>query len=668
MRAEQPARIGILGHGFLHRTMLAALCRGEGMPGFYEILPCTLDEIPACTLLVAVSDTWDAELQRRINSHSLASQTPWLGLYTEFGSAIIGPCVLPGRSGCATCANLRRINAQENAAEFVQSRECLATRGGQISFADCWLTTFATQILASLVNQEIERFLINPESPRTHNALLCVDLNSLIIHRHVFLLEPHCPDCGSYTLLLTTDTAEQAIIHLQSQPKHGPYTYRVRSLIEEKDQLDEHYVDAETGLICALTKDASNLFANFVVHINLQNGQRKELGIGRAFDFEQSHVAAIAEAVERYGGMRPGGKRTIVRASFKQLGDEALDPHTLGLYTREQYSHPQFPYVEYTENLVFNWVWGYSFQHRRPILVPEQCVYYGLNYWSGEKPFLYEISNGCALGGCMEEAILHGVLEVAERDAFLMTWYAQLPAPRIDPNSAHDSLISLLIERIHRLTGYMVYTFNITLEQGIPCFWVMGVDEQKREDMPRAVCAAGSHLHPEKALINALQELAPIIGQQMSAFRQERGRVQEMLHNPFLVTRMQDHSLLYGLPEAFERLEFLYNTPHRQTFEEAFGSFCQAQPVGDLLDDLNDVIARYMRTGIDTIVVDQTTPEHRLSKLSCVKVLMPGMLPMTFGYHARRAFSFERLHRLLHQSGYASSTLIGINPHPHPFP
>jgi ribosomal protein S12 methylthiotransferase accessory factor len=38
----------------------------------------------------------------------------------------------------------------------------------------------------------------------------------------------------------------------------------------------------------------------------------------------------------------------------------------------------------------------------------------------------------------------------------------------------------------------------------------------------------------------------------------------------------------------------------------------------------------------NVIVVDQTTPEHRAGGCSCVKVIVPGMLPVTFGHESRR--------------------------------
>ena len=677
MEFFQSVQLGITGHGRIYQALLDMPQSGEapgkgehrsyrfrtsGEPG--EIL----GDCAGLDMIVAATDSWEPQVWQHINHVCLEAGVPWLGIHTESGEAILGPLVVPGRSGCSTCLALRRANAQEHIDDFLQRRAGLANHSHRLSSAQCWLTTAATTLLIALIQEDLERFLSDPEQARCYNAFLSLQLDALTLQRHAFLPEPECPDCYRFAGPRPHDTADLAILALQSRVKLGPDTYRVRSLKDEKRQLTERYVDAQSGLIRALTKDTGNLCANFVVKLTVQAGQRTEVGVGRSLDFEQSYVNALAEALERYGGLRSGDQRTAICSSFRELGEQALNPRVLGLPSQEQY--PGSSYVEYTDDLVFNWVWGYSFQAQRPILIPEQCVYYGVQSSPREQRFLYEISNGCALGGCLEEAILYGMLEIAERDAFLLTWYTQMPAPRIDPHSARDPLIDLLLERIYYTTGYTIHIFNITLEQNVPCFWVMAVDEQWRPGMPHAVCGAGSHLDPEKALVNALQEIGPILQQQIDLYPRERQRALPMLEDPSLVTGMSDHALLNSLPEAFERLEFLYHTPHQQTFEEAFPEYFNAQPGSDLLEDLNGLITRYARTGIDTLVVDQTKAEHRLGNFRCVKVLMPGMLPMTFGHQNRRLIGLHRLFTLPRAPGYRSGILeaADINPHPHPFP
>ena len=306
---------------------------------------------------------------------------------------------------------------------------------------------------------------------KTRHALLRLELDTLHCQRHRFLPEPQCPACG----YLPPDTAEAATITLQSRPKLGPYTYRVRQLSAIAKELFEEYTDGQTGLIHTMQRKTDASIATVTAWAGISDGERQRQmpSVGRTLSYEQSQLAAIAEALERHGGQRPKGKRTVVQASYRQLGEQALDPTTLGLHTAEQYAVPNYPYVPYHHDLKCRWVWGYSFERQRPILVPEQYAYYGQLYYSSKEDakssFVYEISNGCALGNCLEEAIFYGILEVAERDAFLMTWYAQLSLPRLDPLSATDPVVGLLVENLEYTTGYTIHVFNSTLDHGVPC-------------------------------------------------------------------------------------------------------------------------------------------------------------------------------------------------------
>ncbi|MBP2327942.1 thiazole/oxazole-forming peptide maturase SagD family component [Kibdelosporangium banguiense] len=126
------------------------------------------------------------------------------------------------------------------------------------------------------------------------------------------------------------------------------------------------------------------------------------------------------------------------------------------------------------------------------------------------------------------------------------------------------------------------------------------------------------------------------------------------------VTVMSDHALLYAHPDTFSRLDFLTGSAKTR-------AFAASAPSGnpDLRADLTKLINRYLETGLDVIVVDQTTLEHRAGGFTCVKVLIPGTVPMTFGHANRRTANLPRLHTVPPRLGSQPS---GINPHPHPFP
>ncbi len=135
---------------------------------------------------------------------------------------------------------------------------------------------------------------------------------------------------------------------------------------------------------------------------------------------------------------------------------------------------------------------------------------------------------------------------------------------------------------------------------------------------------------------------------------------------------MDDHAVLYANHEASSRLGFLTTAAHPGSFADirrrhgVAGAFRHI----DLTDDLMEVVRRLQRHGLDVVVVDQTTPEHRAGGFSCVKAIVPGMLPMTFGHDNRRIHGLPRLFEVPRLLGHRDRALQpqDVNPHSHPFP
>lgn len=613
-----------------------------------------LRDLPELRVEVTATDSWDTRSYAEVRTDCHSRGISWFPVRTELAQVVIGPLETPGTPGCVECADMRRGRARTEP----RGHESIMERHGSTlsTLPSIWLTSLAADLVGELVAEQVRR----PDTARIRNALLYIDLDTLSIHRHSFLPDPRCPVCGD----LPDDSPAQASIVLEPRKKPGPDVYRVGSMENQPDDLITTYVDAETGLIRGLTIGEGAGVVTASAPMGLR-GMAVERGFGRTRSYRISRTIAILEALERHGGMEPGGKRTVVEASYEEVAPQAIDPRTLGLHPAARYGEPGFRFQPFDTSRSYRWVWAYSFALQQPILVPESYAYYRTG--SGDA-FVYEISNGCALGSCIEEAILYGILEVAERDAFLMTWYASMPVTRIDLDSATDRTITLMGEAIRAETGYTATVFDTTLEQGIPCVWALAVQDVHNEQRPMAVCAAGSHLDPQRAVENALSELGPIIGDIDRRYPHVRERARQMTQDPALVASMPDHSIVYGHPAAFPRLDFLTGSTATRRISD------MAQPFGhshdDLSQDLRELIRRYLDSGLDVIVVDQTTPEHQAGGFNCVKVIIPGTLPMTFGHSHRRVDSLPRLRTIPHVLGHLDRPLSpeAINPHPHPFP
>lgn len=94
-------------------------------------------------------------------------------------------------------------------------------------------------------------------------------------------------------------------------------------------------------------------------------------------------------------------------------------------------------------------------------------------------------------------------------------------------------------------------------------------------------------------------------------FPAEAGDARRMVADPTLVTRMSDHSLLCSAREAFGRLAFLTTTTGVRSLAELHAYTRGAFGNADLREDLEEILRRYLDSGMDVVVVDQATPEHR---------------------------------------------------------
>lgn len=608
----------------------------------------------ATDLVLVLHDTWNPSVHQQAEKVLRPTGIPWLRGFVSFGEGVVGPLVRPDTLGCSQCAELRRLMAGRDRKEMWETQQRFVKQGGMPS--DAWASRTGLLQMAHLLEAEVQRVLEGNQS-QSEGHLFLINLKTLKSSRHFFLPDPLCPVCSQ----LPDDSPAAARISLQPSPKISPDSYRSRSIDDLNKVLVKDYLDHRTGFLNGKMYDLVPPFADVSVNLPLFAGD--EGAAGRTHSYAVSELTAILEGLERYCGLAPRGKRTVVHDSFHNLENQALNPIKVGVHAEEQYAQPGFPFKPFNPDRPINWVWGYSFLQERPILVPELLAYYSLGCGKG---FVYETSNGCALGGSLEEAIFYGILEVVERDSFLMTWYAQLALPRLDPSSAHDQELQLMVERMRAVAGYDLHLFNSTMEHGVPS--VLALAKNRKEKGLNLICAAGAHLDPVRAVKSAVHELAAMMLTLDEKLETNEAEYVRMLQDSSLVQKMDDHGMLYGLPQAEARLQFLLddNRPLR-TFEEEFKWKTEHT---DLTDDLKEILQVFRRLNLDVIVVDQTTPETIRNGLHCVKVLIPGMLPMTFGHHLTRLTGLERVLRVPMELGYAKQplTLEQLNPHPHPFP
>jgi len=206
--------------------------------------------------------------------------------------------------------------------------------------------------------------------------------------------------------------------------------------------------------------------------------------------------------------------------------------------------------------------------------------------------------------------------------------------------------------------GYDARFFDTRLAFPVPVVTAVAV---RRVPGLGALCfGAGAGLDPEEALAAGLSEIATDALHARRRAERDEAELRAMAADFSQVVGLHDHSRLYGLPEMARFASFLLDRPRTDLvpLKEAFGDV--PPRTGDLREDLAECVALVTAAGFDTIVVDQTAPEQRRLGLSTVGVIVPGLVPIDFGWTRQRAPRMPRLHALTGASV--------PNPAPHPFP
>jgi ribosomal protein S12 methylthiotransferase accessory factor len=519
-----------------------------------------------------------------------------------------------------------------------------------------WLTAFACET-AEILAQHLRR-TTHSSSPSGYG----IHLPSLATYQ--FELEPiaNCPQCGGSK----RDTSDDALIHLENRSRKDNYR---QAEVGETDIDVTKYLNPTCGMFGkAIMLNRDHIFQARAGGSFWDAGSRFRVSwTGQKDTFQSSLTVGLFEAFERHAGLAPRSKQLSVYDTYANLANEALDPRDLGLYDSSYYeSHPEL--VPFSEDLPLKWVWGYSLTERRSILVPYQLAYYGAGDRNTPR-IVHDNSNGCASGTCVEEAIFHALLELIERDAFVIHWHARISPPQIDVDTIADSDLYFLIQRLRR-ANLDIHLLDTRLDIPVPS--VTAVLLRRDRELGTLSLAAGCSFNPESAIASALGEVAShYVGFQERTSDAE-GRLSSALQDLSLIKVMDDHSLLYGLPEAAPLAEFLLSNKNLHSMEDLYTSWRERLPkTRDLRDDIGFCLNTLEQAGLkQVVVVDQSSPEGMRVGLRTVRVIVPGLMPLDFGFRRCRAASLARMYSVPAKLGVEKAPITARDLYyaPHPFP
>lgn len=479
-------------------------------------------------------------------------------------------------------------------------------------------------------------FLANLDKEAFINHVLIIYKKKLQFEWKKIRKTPFCPLCHTYV-------AEQKECEWKSTPSKGSYRVKDKKTITQTiASYYEELIDPDVGVGLHLFRDAeSDIIPMYAIESRINN--RLFFSYGRTVQLSDAKNSAILEMLERYSSMVPQFKQPIYQ-SYEQLqtGNYAVIPPEKYIL-RNSFDKQKKLY----------WSESKLYPSQETWLIPEQMMYFDNQLLRKEERFIYETSNGTAMGGSLEEALVYAVLEAIERDCFLVHWYLKKLPKLIDPVSIQDQNVIQLMKTIEQL-GYDIYLFDITLETKIPTVWILTRNKKENANL-YLYNAAGSHYDPEKAVFAALVEVGTSVTVYEEKLANEKENLSYLIDNPSKVTNMEDHVNYYAFKEnvaAFQYLLSRINQLDKITIEEMRPDFTFT-----FENILNTVIMHHPEiyyTDMWNKLIDEM-------ELSVVKVFVPSLQPMTFGKQNER-INEERLKSI------GNKTNITIRKEPHPFP
>jgi ribosomal protein S12 methylthiotransferase accessory factor len=574
---------------------------------------------------------------------------PWpdARVHLTGSSVLIGPWGSDGTGPCGRCLAIRwqrlRTKSERDALETGRDR----TGGGDWPVLPDWCVDAVAAVRAAVAGRP---------GPGPGAAYVTeVDLAALTVRTVTLLAEPLCP-CA--------EAVPAGVPALRSRPKPAPGTYRLRRAGDYPLSLDG-LANPVCGVLGAgtwldVTSPTTAPVAG-TVFMRGYAGLNDVTWSGQANSYAASRDLAFLEGLERYAGThcrRPGPPLV---ASYAELGDTALDPRTCGVYSDRTYAED--PAVSpFDPDRPIPWVRGCSLTDGRPVLVPARLVHYSAGVAADN--FVFECSNGCATGSCLEEAALFGLLELIERDAFLLGWYGGARLTEIDLDTVPAGAVRTMRQRAE-LLGYDVHAFDNRADLAAPVVTALAV--RRDGGVGTLAFAAASTVDPLAAVEGAICEILTYIPHLPRQVRERPAELAAMAADFSLVRRLPDHAALFGLPEMARHADRYLSPAAVRPFDELYRA---VPPTEDLLDDLRAVLDDLTAAGLEAVVVDQTTPEQDRLGLHTVCAIVPGLLPIDFGWSRQRALEMPRLRTAPFRAGWTRGPLTDADRHlvPHPFP
>ena len=376
---------------------------------------------------------------------------------------------------------------------------------------------------------------------------------------------------------------------------------------------------------------------------------------GLGLDRASAIGATLGEAAERYSLSFLPTDRVVRRSARELVG--AVDPAGFGLFCAADLERPGFPFVRFDADAVVPWIDGWELRTGELAWLPAELVALADPIEPGGSRIGYATSSGAACADTIDEAVVRGLFELLERDAFMLLWTGRLSLPLLDWGD-HGQLVEL-DRRYFAPSGLRYAAIDLSAFHGVPS--VLAVVRAPASEPAVLGVGAGTATTIERAWWKALSEAFAC---RAAACRLALlGRGADLADDGSGVSTFDDHIVFYADERRAARTAFVDASPERRDVREVM-------PLpGDAAEVAADLYDRIAEAGSSAYAVELTAPDVAQLGVRVVKTVAPGLCMLDVP-HAARFRGNPRLLTAAYRLGLAARPLEidELNPDPHPFP
>lgn len=317
---------------------------------------------------------------------------------------------------------------------------------------------------------------------------------------------------------------------------------------------------------------------------------------GKGISKDHAKASAMMEGFERYSAEKQDDDEVVI-ATLDEISEKGqyIDPISLNL--------PKDFKKENLEAMPLEWSVAKDIVSGEDFYIPTNAIFHPYIHGNNVQSLFKSNTNGLASGNILEEAILHGMLEVIERDAWSIFELTHKNYAQIDLDSIESELVNDIIDKFES-EGIKIKLMDFTADVKIPTI-AASADDTVTKDAGLLTLGMGSHLDPEVAILRALTEVAQSRATQINGAREDTVRAD------------------FAREAGYERMKKINKFYFREEDEKIKLSDIENKSTSSITKDIEIVKEELMANDIEKILyVNLTRPEL---DVSVVRVVIPEM-------------------------------------------